>query len=133
MRFGRTGLNVPRVHELTFLRRDRLETRESAQFYLPLMPHPEDIEVNVDTVGPLFLSDDWFVGRQLPAASRARKHQLLAKFAGHSIDELRRELLDMDDRLYHLERRLDELHWISVTVRFIKRIISRFRRLFPAG
>ena len=127
VRFGRTRLNIPCVHELTFLRRDRFTGDEMLVPHLPLMPHPEDIDVNVVSAAPLFLADEWFSGGERPMAVRTRQHAILNKYAGQSIDELRRELFELEDRLYYLERRLDELHWISVCLRFLKRRVANIR------
>ena len=63
-----TELNLPQVHELTFLRRDRLNARGKQEGYPPLIPHPLDITRNVQEIAPLFLSEGWTGGRRLPEA-----------------------------------------------------------------
>lgn len=52
-----TGMNVPRVLELTFLRRDRLKAINH-EFISPKVPHPLDI-VNVPENSPLELNSRW--------------------------------------------------------------------------
>jgi hypothetical protein len=54
-----TGFNVPIVHEITFLRRDRFADKAGADWYKPLIPHPLDISWNVPNKSPLFLSAAW--------------------------------------------------------------------------
>lgn len=56
---GETGINIPNVHELTFLRRDRFEKVDMPAWYKPLIPHPLDISCNVRGNPPLFLSEAW--------------------------------------------------------------------------
>ncbi len=50
-------LNIPYVHELTFLRRDRF--KQEGKSYPPLIPHPLDIKSNVKTKPPIFLNEKW--------------------------------------------------------------------------
>jgi FkbM family methyltransferase len=51
-----TGLNIPNIHELTFLRRDRFAP---ARRFAPLIPHPHDVTLNVRENLPLLLSPAW--------------------------------------------------------------------------
>lgn len=53
----KTGMNVPRVLELTFLRKDRFQGAET-EHISPSIPHPLDI-VNVPTNPPLTLNSRW--------------------------------------------------------------------------
>ena len=53
----KTGMNVPRVRELTFLRRDRLKATDHI-CVSPTIPHPLDI-VNVPENLPLELNSRW--------------------------------------------------------------------------
>ena len=128
VRFHRTQLNVPFVIELTFLRRDRMVCHPEANTSKPLLPHPEDIELNIESTAPLFLNEAWCWDQRRPNAARQRKSAIESKYAGLCIDELQKELWDMDDRVQTLQRRLDELHWMSVLIRMIKRPMQWLRR-----
>lgn len=56
----RDQIEVPPILEVTFLRRDRLDPDKTQ---LPVrLPHPLDIQLNVQTRPPVFL-DDWWRGR----------------------------------------------------------------------
>jgi hypothetical protein len=62
-----TELNLPRVHELTFLRRDRWESSGEISCYLPMLPHPLDISFNVRNKPPIFLNEHWLAdGKRAP-------------------------------------------------------------------
>ena len=61
--------NLPNVHELTFLRRDRFARRKRR--YQVLTPHPQDIPQNVASRPPVFLNQDW-LARERPTASKLR-------------------------------------------------------------
>ena len=71
-----TNLNLPRVHELTFLRRDRFHGRK-ANFIKPQLPHPLDIPQNSVGKAPVFLNEYWFDGpRSLESELKVAKDQL---------------------------------------------------------
>lgn len=71
-----TSLNLPRVHELTFLRRDRFRGRK-ATFNKPQLPHPLDISQNNEGKTPVFLNEHWFEGdRSLASELKLAKDQL---------------------------------------------------------
>ena len=53
----KTGMNVPKTLELTFLRRDRFHGNES-EYINPSIPHPLDI-VNISEKPPLILNSKW--------------------------------------------------------------------------
>lgn len=57
-------LNLPNVHELTFLRRDRWEGVAEADCYPPMLPHPLDIACNVRKKPPIFLNEHWLASGQ---------------------------------------------------------------------
>jgi len=59
-------LNMPQVHELTFLRRDRIDAAAGREFFAPLLPHPADIARNMTKNPPLFLSPGWTDGLRAP-------------------------------------------------------------------
>lgn len=54
-----TGINIPNVHELTFLRRDRFERVNASAWHKPLIPHPLDISYNLSSKLPLYLNEAW--------------------------------------------------------------------------
>jgi hypothetical protein len=51
-----TGMNVPRVLETTWLRKDRIRFRRKIQ---PSLPHPLDIPCNARSKPPLHLNERW--------------------------------------------------------------------------
>ena len=68
-RVSDSDLNLPKVHELTFLRRDRFKRRKKR--YDVLTPHPLDIPQNVIRKPPVFLNEAWLDGER-PIASQLR-------------------------------------------------------------
>jgi hypothetical protein len=64
IRLPGSGLIIPRVFELTFLRRDRFEGSLGTVFYPPMNPHPLDIASNWAGRPALFLDRAWFEGRR---------------------------------------------------------------------
>lgn len=54
-----SGLNIPRVLEVTLLRRDRFDRPDLGQPQPPMLPHPQDLDWNARQQPPLFLSDAW--------------------------------------------------------------------------
>jgi hypothetical protein len=59
-----SGVNVPNVLELTFLRRDRWKGISEDDLHQPLLPHPHDISWNVRSKPPLFLNENWLSTRK---------------------------------------------------------------------
>jgi hypothetical protein len=53
----KTGLNIPHVVELTYLRKDRFIGNPN-NFYKAKLPHPLDI-INAPNIFPLFLNEKW--------------------------------------------------------------------------
>lgn len=68
-RVSDSDLNLPKVHELTFLRRDRFKRRKKR--HEVLIPHPLDIPQNVIRKPPVFLNEAWLDGER-PLASQMR-------------------------------------------------------------
>jgi hypothetical protein len=54
-----TEMNLPRVIELSFLRRDRFPAPADRAGPAPVLPHPLDIRRNTDAQPPLFLNAAW--------------------------------------------------------------------------
>lgn len=59
-----SNLNIPKVHELTFLRRDRWDGVAPSDCHPPLLPHPLDVSQNVAKKPPLFLNEHWLESGQ---------------------------------------------------------------------
>jgi hypothetical protein len=57
-----SNINIPNVHELTFLRRDRFVGGNRSGWSKPSMPHPLDIRRNVISKAPIFLNNAWHDG-----------------------------------------------------------------------
>lgn len=53
-----TGMNIPHVIELTFLRKDRF-CLNANRLIEPCLPHPADIAKNVDCLPSLVLNENW--------------------------------------------------------------------------
>ena len=64
-------LNIPRVHELTFLRKDRLSGFDKDQLHPVMLPHPLDIKRNVPNTPPLFLREGW-LSSERPSESKIK-------------------------------------------------------------
>ena len=74
-RVSDSDLNLPKVHELTFLRRDRFKSRKKR--HEVLIPHPLDIPQNVIRKPPVFLNEAWLDGeRSLVSQLRMLKDEL---------------------------------------------------------
>jgi hypothetical protein len=56
------AVNIPRVHELTFLRRDRFTAPGAGPLITPVLPNPLDVGRNSGGNAPLFLNEAWFDG-----------------------------------------------------------------------
>lgn len=54
-----TSLAIPRLIELTLLRRDRFQNHHASDSHPPSLPHPLDIPLNERTKPPVFLEGDW--------------------------------------------------------------------------
>lgn len=68
-RVSDSDLNLPRVHELTFLRGDRFKRRKKR--HAVLIPHPLDIPQNVIRKPPVFLNEAW-LEEERPIVSQLR-------------------------------------------------------------
>ncbi|MEO1004169.1 MAG: hypothetical protein AAFX65_13800 [Cyanobacteria bacterium J06638_7] len=61
--------NLPRVHELTFLRRDRWAGVSDDDLQPPLLPHPLDIVCNTPQNAPVVLNEHWLESGERPKGS----------------------------------------------------------------
>jgi FkbM family methyltransferase len=79
-----TGMNVPSVIELTYLRRDRFP-KDFQDCIEPQLPHPQDIRFNVASRPPLHLNESWL-------ATKRRSPASFIKALEDELDFLRREI-----------------------------------------
>ena len=66
VRLPGTDIRIPRVAELTFLRKDRFAVGSGATLHPPQLPHPLDIPANVPGRPPLVACDFWRGGAAGP-------------------------------------------------------------------
>ena len=107
-----TSLNLSRVAEVTFLRRDRFVG--SPEEYQPVMlPHPLDIGQNVPDRPPVFMSEGW-----LDSASRPVDSQLKV------LDD---QMRHMGERMKQLSNTLEDLQYIQndMMTQFLRQISKR--------
>lgn len=79
-----TGINLPNIIELTFLRRDRFKTKSDKKMYPIFIPHSLDV-VNVRRRAPLFLNESWLPGKR-PLKSRLK---ILTQVASYAVREIK--------------------------------------------
>lgn len=83
-----SGMNIPNVIELTYLRRDRF-SGHSTNAYYPQLPHPNDIAYNVRHNPPLHLNDRWLSPSQRSEASTIKVLSDNEDFLRHTIAVLK--------------------------------------------
>ncbi|WP_254945090.1 FkbM family methyltransferase [Cyanobium sp. AMD-g] len=141
-----SSLAIPHFIELTFLRRDRFLQKPNGRLYPPMLPHPLDIDCNVEGNAPLFLDGDWLDEESLSSMpiqelSTWKKVSLLAQKLEHSrqrIQYLESENKWLDsrqksagNRIDYLEQRFAELErpirlYLAIK-HLMKRSYQRFR------
>lgn len=131
-----SGLVIPRVIELTFLRRDRLNEAQPGPSYQPMLPHPLDLDKNVKELPPLLLEGDWvdeksFESETLAGISTWKKVSLLSQKLDHALRQLNEANKQFEykqesakRRIEYLERRLGELDRPIKLYLGIKRILK---------
>jgi hypothetical protein len=134
-----THLFIPRVIELTFLRRDRLSQEQAGKLYAPLLPHPLDLACNVIEKPPLLLEGDWLSERthgseSQEALSDWKRVSMLSRklaFSEERVEQLEfdqkqtnQQLDKATQRLEALEKRLGEIErfiqvylWIKARIK----------------
>jgi hypothetical protein len=122
-----SGLDVPRVLEVTFLRNDRFSLVPQIPFNPPMIPHPLDIDCNSLNHPPLLLSERWLPNLKRNGESQARANSIYSVQSGSCIDDIYRQLQTSEHRIQLLERRLQDLNWFSWLERSFKSITSFFR------
>ena len=123
-----TGLDVPHVLEITFLRKDRFELASELTTYPPMIPHPLDIERNCTDLPPLFLSEAWLPQQKRALESQAKAHSIYTANAGICLDDLYRQLETAECRIQSLERRLQNLNWLAWLEKSAKSIKTLFTK-----
>lgn len=93
-------LNIPRVLEVTLLRRDRFDRPDLGQPQPPMLPHPLDLDWNVWQQPPLFLSDAWLSTPKAPE-SRIKELQAMLDYAQWRAERLAQQEKTLE-RLQHL-------------------------------
>lgn len=84
----KTGMNIPSIIELTYLRRDRLD---HAHRYAPQIPHPLDISRNVSFLPPIHLNTFWLnEERSLASENKILSDRL--EFSESIVEDLRSTL-----------------------------------------
>ena len=86
-----TGLNIPNVIEITYLRRDRFKGDES-QYIQPQLPHPLDINWNVRENPPIHLNENWLTSSNRSIESQLKVLSDSLNFACWERDQLKTTL-----------------------------------------
>ena len=98
-----SGLNIPRVLEVTLLRRDRFYRQGLGQPQPPMLPHPLDLDWNVRQHPPLFLNAAW-LSTPKPPESRIKELQAMLDFAqwrAKGLGQLEKTLVRMQRLWYN--------------------------------
>jgi hypothetical protein len=98
-----TGLNIPNVIEVTYLRRDRFTGNES-QYIHPQLPHPLDISWNVRKNPPIHLNENWLIPNKRNIESQMKVLSDNLDFANWERDELKTFAATTLDELANLQR-----------------------------
>lgn len=90
-----TGLNIPFVIELTYLRRDRFQGH-AAEHIPPQLPHPLDLDRNASKKPPLYLNEQWLAPRPRSDASKIKMLTEELAFAKQQLSLNSAEKAEMD-------------------------------------
>jgi len=96
-----TGLNIPNVIEVTYLRRDRF-MGGGTNFIQPQLPHPLDISRNVSEKPPIHLNEKWLVENNRSLESQLKVLHDNLDFATWERDQLKRAGTNDADELVKL-------------------------------
>ena len=96
-----TGMNLPSVIELTYLRRDR-NSVDSIDLMDPKLPHPLDISRNVISKPPVHLNERWLMKGFRPAESQIKMLSDQLDFANWRISEYEKNQREYDEDLQSL-------------------------------
>lgn len=133
---------LPNIIELTFLHRHQFTQDKAAKLYPPLLPHPLDIDCNVNELPPLLLEGKWIDDSSIEPASLTerrtwKKASLLSMqlaYAYRKIESLHKKQLELEDlqaeaisKIGRLEKRFEELERPIQLYRRIKSLIRSMR------
>jgi hypothetical protein len=94
-------LNLPKVHEVTFLRRDRWHGMHESECHPPMLPHPLDIAQNDPNKPPIFLNEYWLLSNKRATESTIK---MLQDQVGYLERALKYEKISKHDSLITLHR-----------------------------
>jgi hypothetical protein len=98
------GWNIPNVHELTFLRRDRWQSAPSESLQQPLLPHPLDIRGNVASKPPIFLNEHWLESGRRQTESEIKMLRDQVDYLQRALHEARADFQETTAHLHRLAR-----------------------------
>ena len=98
-----TGLNIPNVIEVTYLRRDRF-IGDKSQYIQPQLPHPLDISWNVRENQPIHLNENWLISNTRTIESQMKVLSDNLDFANWEVDQLKKYAAKTLDELTNLQR-----------------------------
>lgn len=123
-RINGTGLEVPRLIEVSLLRKDRFVGLNRENLIAPRLPHPLDLQVNTPDLPPLFLAREWREFGVRDNSDLPIIHDAFSTHSGACIRDLYAKLHDLQAANQNLRRELGEL---SV----VRQILKALRRLSP--
>ncbi|MEY3227288.1 MAG: hypothetical protein RLZZ536_1907 [Planctomycetota bacterium] len=126
-RLDGVGLEVPRVLEVTLLRKDRFGCRTEPSMILPMIPHPLDISVNTPDCPPLVLSEEWCYGNIRCPTSRDKMRSLYTDYAGSCLELVFERLDTLERENLSLRRRLAELSLFSRCAKYVRQLRESLR------
>lgn len=100
-------VDVPPILEVTFLRRDRLD--QGAKQIPVRLPHPLDVQLNVQTRPPVFLGD-WWRGRTPDAGEVALMLSAQNSYLRQNIMKLQQAVVGLEARQTLMTEALVTLH-----------------------
>ena len=156
-----SGMNIPRVMEFTYLRRDRFAEVPDSSLLGPFLPHPLDISRNVLGNAPIALNHHWYLAGLVPSVSREKalsdEVEYLqyanvenARLAQAEVVSLRGELdtaltrsdllvRQVEDMQYlcmqqreNIKLTLSRLNWNRAQLNVARNLLIGYRRLFEA-
>lgn len=98
-----SSLNIPRVVELTFLRRDRLDGVAKNDLLDPLLPHPLDVSQNVLAKPPLFLNESWLLSGRRAPESKIKLLSDQVSYLRKTLSQTESALAAVDNRYLHVD------------------------------
>lgn len=125
-RIDGTGLEVPRIIEVTLLRKDRFPSAGHADWRQPVIPHPLDLDVNCPHIAPLCLSEEWCLSEESRQDWKQSAADVYGRKAGLTLFEVLERIKHLELENVNLRRRLDQLSLLSRLLRFGKKMRQMF-------